>query len=93
MRSEAARREQVVVLSALTGDGVDDLLACVGRLLRKGAPVREVSLASADGEAIAWLHAHGEVIGQRHEGLETHLQVRLTDADWARFEARQAERA
>jgi GTPase len=93
VRAEASRRERVVVLSALSGEGVEDLLDCAGRLLRKGAPVREVSLASSDGEAIAWLHAHGEVIDQRHEGLETHLQVRLSDADWARFEARQAERA
>ena len=93
VRSEAVRREDVVVLSALTGEGVDDLLACAARLLRKGAPVREVRVASSDGEAIAWLHANGEVIGQTHEGMETRLQVRLADADWARFEARQAERA
>ena len=93
VRSEAVRREDVVVLSALTGEGVDELLACAARLLRQGAPVRGVRLASSDGEAIAWLHANGEVIGQTHEGLETRLQVRLTDADWSRFEARQAERA
>ncbi len=93
VRNEAARRSDVVVLSALTGVGVDDLLECAGRLLRSGAPLREVVLAAADGEAAAWLHAHGEVVSQQPRGLETRFEVRLTDADWARFRARQAERA
>jgi GTP-binding protein HflX len=93
VRAEAARREDVVVLSALTGEGVDGLLACVATHLRKGAPVRSVTVPSGDGAALAWLHAHGEVLEQHQEGVETRLEVRLSDADWARFEARQAERA
>jgi GTP-binding protein HflX len=91
--AEAERREDVVRLSALTGEGVDDLLACIAGHLRKGAPLREITLGVGDGEAMAWLHAHGEVVGQRQEGLQAHLEVRLSDADWSRFQARQGERA
>ena len=90
--AEAARREDVVTISALTGAGVDDLLGCAGRQLRSGASVRSISLSAGDGEAIAWLHAHGEVLGQEQDGLETRLEVRLSDADWARFQARRRER-
>ena len=93
VRAEAARRDNVVVLSALSGEGVEDLLDCAAQYLRKDAPLHDIVLAAADGEASAWLHANGEVLSQRQEGLENHLQVRLTDADWARFKARQAERA
>jgi GTP-binding protein HflX len=93
IRAEAERREEVVRLSALTGEGVDGLLACISGHLRKDAPIREVTVPATDGEANAWLHANGEVVEQRHEGLETHFQVRLSDADWAHFQARQAERA
>jgi len=93
VRAEAVRREDTVVLSALTGEGVDDLLARVAERLRKGAPVRTVTVASGDGGAIAWLHAHGEVLEQHQEGMETRIEVRLSDADWARFAARQRERA
>src|SRR5688572_20456554 len=93
VRAEAERREDVVRLSALSGEGVDDLLACIAGHLRKGAPLREVTLGAGDGEAMAWLHANGEVVGQRQEGLQTHLEVRLSDADWSRFQARQGERA
>jgi GTP-binding protein HflX len=90
IRAEATRREEVVLISALSGEGVEDLLDCVSRRLREGTPVREVTVSSGDGEAIAWLHANGEVVGQRQEGVETHFEVRLSDADWARFRARRA---
>ncbi|MFN3944458.1 MAG: GTPase HflX [Allosphingosinicella sp.] len=90
-RAEGERREDVVLISALTGEGVDGLLACATEHLRKGAAVRRVTLPAAAGEAIAWLHAHGEVLAQRHEGMETELEVRLTDQEWARFQARRAE--
>ena len=93
VRAEAARRDDVIVLSALSGEGVDALLACVADHLRKGAPVRHIVVPSENGEAQAWLHAHGEVLSQRQEGMESHFEVRLTDADWARFNARLAERA
>ena len=42
---------------------------------------------------IAWLYANGEVVGQRSDGLETEYEVKLSEADWARFQARQPEQA
>jgi GTPase len=89
-RAEAQRREEVVVLSALGGEGVDDLLACLAAHLAKGASLHRIALSSADGEAIAWLHQHGEVLSQRQDGLEAHLEVRLSADAWARFSARRA---
>jgi GTP-binding protein HflX len=88
VRAEAARREDVVVLSALSGEGVEDLLACVSGHLGKGAAVRTVTVAAGDGEAIAWLHAHGEVLSHDQRDMAAVIEVRLSDADWARFAAR-----
>ena len=93
VRAEGVRRQEVVLLSARTGEGVDALLECATRHLQRGAPLREVTVGASDGEALAWLHANGEVVGVEQEGMETRLQVRLSDADWSRFRARQAERA
>src|SRR6185503_10752287 len=92
VRAEAARREDVVAISALGGEGVADLLAAASRRLRKEAKVRNVTLSASDGELIAWLHANGEVLSHESEGLETQFAVRLSDADWARFEAWRRER-
>lgn len=84
--AEAQRREDAVPISALTGEGIDRLLDIVRQRLRAGSRLRKVVVASADGEALAWLHSKGEVVEQRTEGLETALEVLLSDADWARFQ-------
>jgi GTP-binding protein HflX len=91
--AEAARREDAMLISALTGEGVDDLLECASQKLREGTNLHRVRLAAGDGEGIAWLYANGEVVGARSEGMETEYEVRLSDADWARLQARQIEQA
>ena len=87
VEAEAARKEDVVILSALTGQGIDDLVRCAAEMLRQGSHVHTITLPYSAGEAIAWLHANSEVIGQAHEGLESEYEVRISDADWARFQA------
>jgi GTP-binding protein HflX len=87
VRAEAARREDVAVISALNGEGVEALLGAVSNRLRKENKERVVTLPASDGELIAWLHANGEVLSHDHEGLETRFVVRLSDKDWARFQA------
>ncbi|ATE65363.1 GTPase HflX [Rhizorhabdus dicambivorans] len=86
--AEAERREDVVTLSALTGDGVEDLRRFVSDRLSTGNRVRTLSVPVGDGAALAWLHANGEVIGQEVEGDMMIVEVRLSDKDLARFEAR-----
>ncbi|MCZ4341464.1 GTPase HflX [Sphingomonadaceae bacterium G21617-S1] len=86
--AEASRREDVVILSALTGEGVDDLRRLVSDRLSTGNRVRTLSVPIGDGATLAWLHAHGEVIGQEVEGEAMIVEVRLSDKDLARFEAR-----
>jgi GTP-binding protein HflX len=93
VRAEGARRDDIVLISALRGEGVDKLLECASAHLRKGSELRTVRLTMGEGETIAWLHANGEVLGQRFECEgEAELDVRLSAADWARFDARQARR-
>jgi GTP-binding protein HflX len=84
--AEAARREDVVPISALTGEGTELLLRAVADRLRAGNTLRKVSVPSSDGEAIAWLHANGDVVDQRTGDDQTEFEVRLSDADWARFQ-------
>jgi GTP-binding protein HflX len=87
LRAEAARRNDVAVISALSGEGTEALLADASERLRKENKVRTVTISASDGELIAWLHANGEVLSHDHEGLETRFAVRLSDLDWARFQA------
>ena len=82
----AARKERAVAISARTGEGVDRLLAAASERLRAANTLRQVTVPASDGQALAWLHANGEIVRQRTDALETALEVRLSDADWARFQ-------
>jgi GTP-binding protein HflX len=84
---DAARREDVVPISALTGEGIEALAARMAGQLRRGEQVHEVRLAAAEGGRIAWLHARGEVLDQSVDRDEVKLSVRLSPENWARFQS------
>ena len=84
---EARRREDVVPISAVTGDGLDDLKECMAASLRSNEQVHEVRLPASAGDRIAWLHARGEVLEQTLDHDEVALSVRLSPDNWARFQA------
>lgn len=80
----------VVPISAVTGDGIPDLLDMLGQLLTGGARVLELSVPMADGQKLAWLHAHGEVLAETliEDALGAPVQrltVRLTPKELGRF--------
>ena len=86
--AEAARREDVVAVSALTGEGVDRLLADVATKLTAGHRRYRIALDPADGAGAAWLHQHGDVLDQEIEGDRTVYEVRMAPADHERFTTR-----
>jgi len=54
--------EHPSLVSALTGEGLDALLARIETRLAEGRVELEIDLEPADGEGFAWLHAHTEVM-------------------------------
>jgi GTP-binding protein HflX len=84
---EAKRREDVVPVSAVTGDGLDDLRELMARRLRAGEEVHEIRLPATEGGKIAWLHSRGEVLEQKLDHDQMELSVRLSPDNWARFQA------
>ena len=95
LRSELAALAEddpdVVAISAETGEGVDALLARLDALLTAGAKVHEIVLSAGEGQKIAWLHAHGQVVDDQAEdgdaGPVHRLTVRLTPKEFGRFES------
>lgn len=81
----AARREDVVTISAWTGEGVDALVTRVAARLTEGHRRYHLTLDPADGAGAAWLHAHGEVLSHEAEGDAVTYEVRLSPADHERF--------
>jgi GTP-binding protein HflX len=84
---EAKRREDVVPISAITGEGLEMLRDRMAEELRSGEEVHDVRLPAGEGDRIAWLHARGEVLDQQLNHDEVHLSVRLSPENWARFQS------
>jgi len=84
----AARDDDVVAISALTGEGIEDLRRNVSERLLAGARIHSISLPAGDGGAIAWLHQHGEVLDQLMDGETLTMDVRLSADEFARFQSR-----
>jgi len=84
---EAKRRDDLVPISAVTGEGLDQLREKMAECLRCGEQVHNIRIPATDGGRIAWLHSRGEVLGQKLDHDELELSVRLSPDNWARFQA------
>jgi GTPase len=86
--AEAARRDDVAVISATTGTGIDAMRTTIAGRLTVARRVHHIDVAANDGAGRAWLHAHGNVENESGEGDIVTIAVRLSDADFARYQAR-----
>lgn len=90
--SALAERDGAIALSAMTGEGVDQLVARIVAELGGSELEREVTLSAGDGETMAWLHRNARVLDQQVEGGDRiRLHVRLSAANNARLASRLAE--
>ena len=84
--SEVETRGSGVAVSAITGEGTLALLDAIDRRIAAGMETAGYDIPPSDGARLAWLYAHGEVIGRQDKDESIHLTVRLLPADRARFE-------
>ncbi|WP_332771590.1 GTPase HflX [Phenylobacterium sp.] len=84
-----ARRQKppAVLVSAVTGEGCEALLATVAALVDDAEPVEVSTAAGEGGAAIAWLYRNGRVMG-RHDDDKggVQLSVKLTPQALGQFE-------
>jgi GTP-binding protein HflX len=81
----ANANEGAVIISARTGEGVDELLRVLGDRLRGSDRVVQLVVPWARGDVLAAIHREGEVVGQSDGEESATLQVVLDDVGRARF--------
>jgi GTP-binding protein HflX len=86
LKPEASRP---VLVSALTGDGIDRLTDAIEMRIAKSRPVYRLTLQPGDGKSLAWLHANGEILDREDaEDGALALTVRLPPEREGAFGAR-----
>jgi GTP-binding protein HflX len=83
----AERDPDVILVSALTGEGIPQLKALLAERLQGPGELHTLMLHPSDGRRLAWLHANGEVINQADRGGQIEVQVRLEPDAERRFRA------
>ncbi|MBX7198587.1 MAG: GTPase HflX [Rhodospirillaceae bacterium] len=87
--SAAAKRDPFeVALSALTGEGTEELLEAIDRELSRHKKALDINVPLEDGETIAWLYRRGEVLSREDGEHGARLTVLLDEADVARMRKR-----
>lgn len=87
LRFEASQRAfPGVLISAVTGEGLDDLAAEVARRIARTKVDITASIDPANGAVIAWLYRHGEVLNRNDSETAIDLTVRMSPADAGRWE-------
>lgn len=82
-----------VMISALSGEGTDDLLRLLGEQLSALSHIHKFTLPLAEGAALAWLYAHGQVQHRRDSKSKAMLEIKLSAEDLGRFQHRFCELA
>ena len=79
-RSQAERKPACVLISAVTGEGLDRLLSEIETRLGSEDTIYQIDLAATDGQGQAWLYERGEVLDKK-VSADGHmrLSVRLSD--------------
>jgi GTPase len=80
-----ARYPGSVALSALDGEGIDDLLVALADRLRALEQVVELRVPYHRGDVLAALHREGEVLVEAHDDDGTRVRARLDPAATAGF--------
>jgi 50S ribosomal subunit-associated GTPase HflX len=76
------------MVSALTGQGTDELLFAIEAALFRNRRLRQVTIPATDGRLHAWLHQNCEVASEVLSGeTELNLEDFMTDDDVSRFRA------
>ncbi len=70
-----------VLVSALNGNGCNELLQRIDDILRKEYRTTEVDIDAADGKVIAWLHKNTEILESRLNNDRLHVRFRIKEED------------
>lgn len=90
----ARRRERPPVLvSALTGEGLDDLREAIGKRLGVRDEILTLEIPAREGRLLSWLHAHADVLDEKASETGTvTARFRIDPANRGKF-ASQLKRA
>jgi len=82
----AKREGGIQLVSAITGQGCDELRSFLSSKIKSQNQERSLLLPAASGAAIAWLHQKGDVLHTEPRGTYMEILASLSPQSWGQFE-------
>jgi GTPase len=82
------RGKRAVAVSAVTGQGLDTLLARFEAEVTHDNIALEMRLPASDGANLAWIYRHAEVVKRKERGQEIALSLKIPPQELVRFQDR-----
>jgi GTPase len=75
-----------VAVSALTGQGIPDLLAAIEKKLSVHEIIRHLKIPLQDGELLAWLYRHAGILSREDRDDTSYVTCTMSDKDWGGYQ-------
>lgn len=82
----AGRSENILMISAETGEGIGAFKQLLSERIAKGNETRSLTLNADDGAALAWLHGRGKVSNKKEQGDRLLVDASLSRQLWGQFD-------
>jgi GTPase len=89
IRNEVFRRDELLAMSAVTGEGVDSFLRQVEDIITRNQKVLTVEIPSHDGETLSWVYRHGTVMEREDDEEIVVVDVKFSPENLGRLEKMQ----
>ena len=86
------RRDGSIAISALTGEGIPDLLARLDAMLGASQTTFKLRLDPADGAGLAWAYSHGRIVDRKDRAKALDITVSVDPQNIDRFVHRFGEK-
>jgi GTP-binding protein HflX len=85
--SSSKRKNKIVAVSAVTGEGLPRLLELIEEYLGRSKIDFTVKMNSSDGAKISWLYRHADVVKRKDDDLFSTFYVRMEKSDVERLKS------
>ena len=82
------KNKNAIVLSALTGEGTEDLLIKIDKILSQQEQIIDLRVPASDGKLISWLFENSEILSKETKGSNILFKIRINSANQARLQAK-----
>ena len=86
VKTRTHHNDDMVALSGLTGEGCPALLDRIDDILGAQDQIVDVLVPYSDGETIAWLHAHGEILSEDFVEEGVRFSAKLDPIAWGQYQ-------